>query len=78
MRIVGKRKERGISFGASGLLFAEGLRFNEDMKRLPTGSRGFIKRGVYRFRTHQEANCHQDDALAEMMASIAAERARSG
>ncbi len=48
------------------------------MKRLPTGNMGFITKGVYRFRNHQEANRHQDVALAEMMVSIARERVQHG
>lgn len=78
MRIVGNRKTRTITLDASDESFAEGIKFNDEMKRFPTGSVGFIKKGVYRFRTHQEANRHQDDALAEMMARIAIERAQRG
>lgn len=75
MRVVGNRKERPISFGASDGALAEGISFNEAMKRLPTGNIGFIKKGVYRFRTHSDANQHQDEAQARMMAKIADERA---
>jgi hypothetical protein len=78
MRIIGNKKIRTITFDASDELFAQGIKFNEEMKRMPTGNVGFIKKGVYRFRTHQEANRHQDDALAEMMARIAIERAQRG
>jgi hypothetical protein len=74
MRIVGNRQVRPITFGANNETFAEGVRFNDEMKRLPTGNMGYIKKGVYRFCTHSDANQHQDEAQAQMMAKIADER----
>ncbi len=75
MRTVGLRKERPIGFVASGALLAEGARFNDEMHRLPTGDTTFIPKGVYRFKTHEEANQHQLDCLARGMAKLAFERA---
>jgi hypothetical protein len=75
MRTVGPRKERPIGLTASGALLAEGARFNDEMHRLPTGDTTFIAKGVYRFKTHEEANQHQLDCLAKGMARIALERA---
>jgi hypothetical protein len=75
MRIVGYRKERPISFSASAALLAEGARFNDDMHRLPTGDATRIRKGVYRFRTHEEANQHQMACLVDNMAQIARKRA---
>ena len=74
MRVVGSRKERPISFNASGLLLAEGARFNEQIHRLPTGSNTSIPKGVYFFRTHEEANRHQAACLERVMARVAQER----
>jgi hypothetical protein len=74
MRTVGQRKERPISLLASGVLLAEGARFNDEIHRLPTGDKTFIPKGVYRFKTHEEANQHQLDCLAKGMARIALER----
>ena len=74
MRVVGSRKERPISFNASGRLLAEGARFNEEIHRLPTGSNTGIPKGVYFFRTHDEANHHQSACLERGMARIAQER----
>ena len=75
MRTIGYRKERPVSFSASGELLAEGARFNDEIHRLPTGDTTFIPKGVYRFMTHDEANQHQLDCLAKGMARIAQERA---
>lgn len=68
MRTVGHRKERPISFSASAALLAEGARFNDEIHRLPTGQTSFIPKGVYRFRTHADANRQQLDCLVEGMA----------
>jgi hypothetical protein len=75
MRTVGQRKERPIGLHASGALLAEGARFNDQMHRLPTGDMTFIPKGVYRFKTHEDANRHQLDCLVKGMANIALERA---
>jgi hypothetical protein len=75
MRTVGHRKERPISFSASAALLAEGARFNDDIHRLPTGEATGIRKGVYRFRTHGEANQHQMACLIDRMAEIARKRA---
>lgn len=75
MRIIGHRKEHPITFSASAALLVEGARFNDEIHRLPTGSQTFIPKGVYRFKSFQEAN-HQDlDCLVDGMAKIAMERA---
>ena len=74
MRTIGSRKERPVSVVASGLLLAEGARFNDEIHRLPTGNSTFIPKGVYRFMTHAEANRQQLDCLANGMATIARER----
>lgn len=74
MRTVGRRKERPIGLFASGALLAEGARFNDELHRLPTGDTTFIPKGVYRFKTHEEAYQHQLDCLAKGMAKVAWER----
>ena len=80
MRTIGRRKERLVCLPASGVLLAEGARFNDEMNRLPTGGTTFIPKGVYRFKTHDDAYRHQLDYLAKGMARVALERAsgRSG
>jgi hypothetical protein len=74
MRTVGHRKERPISFSASAALLAEGARFNDEIHRLPTGDATFIPKGVFRFKTHAEANRQQMDCLVKGMAQVALER----
>ena len=74
MRIVGRRKTRSLSVRGSGALLAEGARFNEEIHRLPTGDRTFIRKGVYRFMTHEDANRHDEERIAVGMAQIALER----
>ncbi|MEO8409973.1 MAG: hypothetical protein ABI478_05330 [Propionivibrio sp.] len=74
MRTVGKRKQRPITFSASGSLLREGALFNDEMHRLPTGNTTFIPKGVYFFKTHAEANQHQLECLVNGMAKIARDR----
>lgn len=76
MKIVGLRRERPIETHASGSLLAEGARFNDEIHRLPTGNTTFIPKGVYRFKTHEEAYQHQLDCITKGMARIAQERAK--
>ena len=74
MRIIGHRKERLISFSASTELLVEGIRFNDEIHRLPTGRTTFIPKGIRRYKTHEESNEHQRDCLVASMARIALER----
>lgn len=74
MRHVGHRQEQPVTFSASAALLIEGARFNDELRRLPTGEQTFIRKGVYRFKTHAEANHHDLECLAAGMAQIALER----
>ena len=60
-----------VSFAASATLLAEGARFNDEIHRLPGGNDSFIPKGVYRFKTHAEANQHQMECIARGMAALA-------
>jgi hypothetical protein len=71
MRTVGHRQPLPISFAASATRLAEGARFNDEIHRLPSGSDSFIPKGVYRFKTHAEANQHQMECIARGMAALA-------
>lgn len=75
MRTTGHRKERPITFPASAALLAEGARFNDEIHRLPTGNQTFIQKGVYRFKTFEDANRQDLDRLVEGMAQTALGRA---
>lgn len=80
MRTVGKRIERPITFDASSEALIEGARWNDEMNRAmeqlcggnPTG----FPKGVYRYRSHEEANRHQEECIAAGMARLAEERLR--
>lgn len=78
MRTVGIRQETPVSLFASAALLKAGCRFNEEIHRLPTGARTFIPKGVTVFKTHAEANLHQERCLAEGMARVARERQNEG
>lgn len=75
MRTVGQRKAQPITFSASAELLVEGARFNDEIHRLPTGNTTHVPKGLYRFKTFEEANQHEQDCLIEGMARIARERA---
>ncbi|GAB4239072.1 MAG: hypothetical protein OHK0028_16760 [Deltaproteobacteria bacterium] len=74
MRTVGHRRERPITFSASGARLIEGARFNDEIHKLPTGDTTFIPKGVSRFRRHEDADRHWRDCVAEGMAKIALKR----
>jgi len=78
MRTVGHRKERPITFSASAILLMEGARFNDEIHRLPTGRSTYFPKGVFRFKSHEEANHHKQTSLIERMAQIALESNNSG
>lgn len=72
MKQVGSRRERGLAAEASGLLLAEGARFSETVAHLTRTT--FVPKGVYRFRSHEDANRHQEGCLARGMALRASQR----
>lgn len=74
MRTIGHRKERLITFSASAELLIEGARFNDEIHRLPSGNLTFMPKGVFRFKTHEEANRFDFKCLTEGMARIALAR----
>ena len=76
MRTIGHRKMRPIALSGSAALLAEGARFNDEIHQLPTGNRTFIRKGIYRFKTHEEANRHDLECIVAGMAQIALERQR--
>jgi hypothetical protein len=72
MRQVGTRRAQPVVKIASGRLLAEGARLSEAIAHLAPST--FIPKGVYRFRSHEEANRHAEDCLVRGMAQLAAER----
>ena len=57
------------------MLLAEGARFNEAISRLAPTT--FIRKGVYRFSSHEDANRHEQDCLVQGMGLLAARRAKT-
>jgi len=76
MRQVGSKRERTMAVNASGVMLAEGARFNEAISRLSQTT--FVPKGIYRFRSHEAANRHAADCLAQGMGRLAAARLKNG
>jgi len=57
----------------SGTSLAEGIAFSANMAQL-AGGRVFFPKGVFRYKSHAEANHHQTEYLAQGMANLAKER----
>ena len=72
MKHIGKRREPTLSAAASGKLLAEGALFNESIARIAPST--FMRKGVYRFKSHEDANRHAEDCLVQGMARLAAGR----
>lgn len=71
MRIVGRKSEPLPTPLASGEALMRAASFNEMMQSImPYGKIGCIPKGIYRFKTHEEANRQQDECLARHMANI--------
>lgn len=72
MRTIGKRVMPELSRYASGEAMKASAAFNETMqKAFPYGRMICCAKGVYRFRTQHEANLHQEEYIANTMATIA-------
>jgi hypothetical protein len=67
MRTVGQRRSPPITESASARLLVDGCRFNDELHRWSPGNAGGIRKGVYRFMTHAEANRHALGCVAEEM-----------
>ncbi len=63
MRTVGRRKIRPLSAKPSGELLKQGALFNDELHKLPTGTVLRMPKGVYRYRSHEEANAHWEACL---------------
>jgi hypothetical protein len=73
MRQVGKRVEPTMTAEVSGPALAANIAFSADLTQL-AGGRVFFPKGVFRYKSHDEANAHQAECLAEGMALLAMER----
>lgn len=68
MKIVGKRRERGITFHADGALLREGAVFNTELQKMQSTFR--FPRGVFRYKTHEEADRHMMECVVNTMVAI--------
>jgi len=74
MRTIGRRKEHPITFSASAELLRQGARFNDEIHHLPTGGSTRIAKGIYRFKSHEEAQRQIVDSVVSAMLQTALER----
>lgn len=75
MRQVGKRHAATASLNPSAEALDQGLAFGAGLT-LFTGGRVFFPKGVYRYKSHEEANRHEAECLAAGMAKLAKQRER--
>lgn len=68
MKIVGKRKERDITFHADGNLLREGALFNTEMQKMQSTFR--FPRGVFRYKSHEEADRHMMERVVNAMVAV--------
>ena len=68
MKVVGKRTERNITVHADGALLREGALFNTEMQKMQSTFR--FPRGVFRYKTHEEADRHMMDCVVDSIAAI--------
>jgi hypothetical protein len=74
MKTVGRRHiEPELSATPSGAALAAGAAFSESIAAIAGGG-SFIPKGVYRYKTHAEANEHEAACLAAGMAALALSR----
>ena len=78
MRRVGARKEAEIVYNASAEKLREGALFNDEMQKIMPQPAGFITKGAYHFKTHEEANSHWDKSLANLVSNYGKKRFTPG
>lgn len=70
-RTVGKRVEPELCLHASGIALKKAAMFNETLQAaFPYVRTICCVKGVYRFKTHEDANQHQEDCIVNTIARI--------
>lgn len=64
---VGK-KEKPITFQASGEALKSGIKYNEEIHKTFGVKNNGVLKGVYYFNSHMEANEHMDECIAKKIA----------
>ncbi len=72
VRTVGRRRERELSLKARGDLLHEGAVFVTEMAKIRSCLR--FPQGLYRYKTHEEADAHWQDCLADNIARVSGKR----
>ncbi len=79
MKTVRTRREPAITSSASGEKLSAGARWNDVMnRRLPGGLTTAIPKGLYRFKTMEEADRHRMECEARRIARAALAKERCG
>jgi len=65
---IGKRILPNVCKNASGEMLRRGCEVNDALHSLPTGNTTYMKRGVFRYKSFEEANQHWQDCLVRGMA----------
>lgn len=73
-RVVGISRIREIRIEARGEWLREGAQFSTDMQKLPAVFR--FPRGVFRYKSHDEANRHWFEAVVDSI--VATQERRRG
>jgi hypothetical protein len=68
MKIIGRRKQRDITFHADGALLREGALFNTEMQKIQ--STFHFPRGVFRYKSHEDADRHMMECVVNSMVAI--------
>lgn len=76
MRQIGNRRQAEyLTAEAHARLLVQGAVFSQSVAHLTRST--FVLKGIYRFRTQEEANEHAVDCLSRGMAELASRRAGS-
>lgn len=68
MKVAGKRKEKNIVIHADGALLRAGALFNTGMQKLQSTFR--FPRGVFRYKSHEEADRHMMECVVNSMVAV--------
>ncbi|MBI4754635.1 MAG: hypothetical protein HY778_04275 [Betaproteobacteria bacterium] len=76
MKIIGRFKERPLSFHARSDLLREGATFNTELQKLQSSFR--FPRGVYRYKSHEDADRHWMECVVATVVAIREARGGQG
>jgi hypothetical protein len=68
IRIVGNRKEPAVEFFASAKHLIQGANFNDETQKLLGMNNRFFPKGVYHYKTNEEANIHWETEIIRNIA----------